>query len=258
RRLFPRIFPDGLRADLGAVDVPGGIHGNAFCRAGPGIILVRLGIRNERVHKSVDGAADPDAAFPSLIPARVGFGIGRVEDVVGVDEEPAGTAELRPGCKMLAFLVEDLDAAVATIANEQSPRGIHCEGMRIDKLTVGLSCRSPFFYVGSVGREFDDAVVAALVVTVGYENVTVRRNKHCGGSVERILAVACDSLLAERHQQFAVLAELVDHVSPAFGHRCVSDGVGYPYVALGIDENSVWPRDESSAKAPDYAAGLVE
>src|SRR5690606_19901761 len=87
---------------------------------------------------------------------------------------------------------------------------------------------------------------------------SVRRNEHCGRLVERILAAAGDSLLAECHQQLAIFAELVDHVSPTFRHRCVPDGVGYPYVAFGVDEYPVRPGDHTCAEAPDELAGLIE
>ena len=45
-------------------------------------------------------------------------------------------------------------------------------------------------------------------VPVGHEDVAVGSDDHVGGPVERVRAVARDAGLAERHQHFAVRAEL--------------------------------------------------
>src|SRR5271165_4568191 len=57
-------------------------------------------------------AAHAQALSPARIVVVVGLGIDRVERVVRVDVESADTAELIPGVEVLAFLIEDLDAAV--------------------------------------------------------------------------------------------------------------------------------------------------
>src|SRR5262249_14699721 len=120
-RMLASIFDvlhQALRADLRPVDVALGIGGDAFRRAGAGGLLHRIG--NERRHRAVPGAADPDPALPAVMVLgnRFRFGIRHIEDVVLVDEEPARAAELRPLVDEIAVLVEDLDAVVVAVAEE--------------------------------------------------------------------------------------------------------------------------------------------
>src|SRR5262249_45585090 len=70
--------------------------------------------------------------LPSLtLPIRIGIeflarlGIGGVENVVAVDVEAARPAELPPFGEKFSILVEDLDAVVRAVGDEQPPARIH-------------------------------------------------------------------------------------------------------------------------------------
>src|SRR6185436_9429668 len=110
RRSFPDIFHHPLRADFGAVDVARRIRGDAFRRARARGLFD--GVGNERRHRAVLGAADPDASLPAVMVLGHGFrlGICDIDVVVPVDENSARPAELRPLIEEFPVLVEDLDA----------------------------------------------------------------------------------------------------------------------------------------------------
>src|SRR5689334_17735292 len=97
RRLL-RVLLDRLWSDLRAVDVPLRIDGDALGGAGAGGRLRRLrilGIRNERHHFQILGAADADAALPPAgMRRQTRLGVGGVEAIVLVDEQAADAAEL--------------------------------------------------------------------------------------------------------------------------------------------------------------------
>src|SRR4051794_24137386 len=73
-------------------------------------------LQNERAHDAVARAADPDAGAIR----RIGFisrTVRHIEHVVLFDEQAARTSKLPPFVKILAILVEDLDAVVAAISD---------------------------------------------------------------------------------------------------------------------------------------------
>src|SRR2546428_11612206 len=89
----------------------------------------RFRILDERGDASVLRAADADA-FPDaaeLVRAGVGpgFGVGHVHRVVLRDEDAARAAELPPFVEERAVLIEDLDAVVLAIPNEETPARVH-------------------------------------------------------------------------------------------------------------------------------------
>src|SRR5262249_53101308 len=121
------------RIDFGAVDVSPRVGGDALGgaagpRAAP--LLHGQGIRNERRDLAVLGAADAQSAFEAWVLGVVGFGVGDIDDVALVDEDPAWPAELLPFSEEFSVLVEDLDAAVGAVADEQPSARIHGERVR--------------------------------------------------------------------------------------------------------------------------------
>src|SRR6266853_1881619 len=108
-----------LGPDFGAENVAHGIRGDALGGAGAGDLFHR--VRNERRYRAVVHAPDPDAALPAVVIFRDGFrfGIGDIDDVVLVDEYAARPAELMPLGDVVAVLVEDLDAVVVAVADEE-------------------------------------------------------------------------------------------------------------------------------------------
>src|SRR5712691_5757772 len=116
---LPGVLHHALRSDLGAVDVAVAIDGHAFGRARAGRFLD--GVRNEVFDAAVLRAADSDAALPAVVIARdrFRFRVRGVEVVVLVDVDAARPAELLPLIEEREVLIEDLDAIVVAIADEQ-------------------------------------------------------------------------------------------------------------------------------------------
>src|SRR5262249_21396936 len=114
-----------FRAKDVAVDICRDTLGGA-CSAG----LVRR-VRNKRSDRAVTDASDPDAAFPVFMRRRnrPRLGIGDIDDVVLVDEDAARPAELVPLVDEVPLLVENLDAVVAAVAEEEAPARIHRQRM---------------------------------------------------------------------------------------------------------------------------------
>src|SRR5262245_4335033 len=83
----------------------------------------RLGVFDERGNRPIFGAADANPFLRSgdLVRAGIGtrFGVGDVDRVVLGDEYAARPAELPPLVEKAAVLIEDLDAVVLAIGDEQ-------------------------------------------------------------------------------------------------------------------------------------------
>src|SRR5690606_40161954 len=98
---------------------------------------------DERGHLAGARAADVDAPLEAGIAPRVGLGVRDVEHVVRVDEHAAGPAELRPARDVVAVLVEDLDAVVGTVCDEQPALRVHGEAVRVAELAGAFAGLAP-------------------------------------------------------------------------------------------------------------------
>ena len=100
-------------------------------------VVFSTGSGNERRDQAVADAADADAALPAVVVLGNGFrfGIGDVDDVVSVDEDAARPAELVPLIEEVAVLVEDLDAIVLAVADEQPAARVDGDRVRHVELT---------------------------------------------------------------------------------------------------------------------------
>src|SRR5215470_5593673 len=145
-----------LRTDLGAKDVAHGIGGDAFGGAGAGRLFDRIG--NECRHGSSLGAANPNAALPAVVISRdrLGFGIRDIDHVALVDEDAARPAELGPLVDELAILIENLDAVVAAVANEQAALRVHRDRVRPVKFAGARAFLAPGLDELAVLRELHD------------------------------------------------------------------------------------------------------
>src|SRR4051794_1816667 len=131
--------------EIRAVHIAVAVDGDAFGEAGASRVRIGTRVGDEGRDLAVPCAADSDAAARSGVVAvprlrqtglsgigsRVSrFRVGDVERVCPfVDIEPARTAELEPLGDEGAVLIEDLEAVVLTVADEQpSPR---IEGQRV-------------------------------------------------------------------------------------------------------------------------------
>src|SRR5439155_11907030 len=144
-----------------------------------------------------------------------------------------------------AVLIEDLDAVVLAVADEEPTARVHRDRVRLAQLTASGTLRTPLLYICAVLAEFHHPVVLAVPVAVGDEDVAGRGgDDDVGGLIEGVAAGAGDAGLAERHQDGALLVELEDLVALAiFAAR-----VGEPQVALAIDRRAV--REDEHPRPP--------
>jgi len=90
-------------------------------------------------------------------------------------------------------------------------------------------------------------------MTVGDEDVAVRRHEHVGWLIEAVGTRGRHALPAERHQHRAVGTELEDLLSdPAVAAR-----IGDPQVAVPVDGGAMREQEQPNAKEPEQPAGLV-
>ena len=77
------------------------------------------------------------AGIVRILARRIfGFGIRDVKHVVLIDENPAGPSELFPGREKLAVPIEDGDAAVAAVGDEEPALTIEGKHVRALQFTV--------------------------------------------------------------------------------------------------------------------------
>src|SRR5262249_45564736 len=153
--------------------------------------------RNEGDDLAVLCAADADALLPAGIDLAALIArlmVRRIDVVVAVDVEAARAPELLPLRKEFAVLIENLDAIVDAIGNEQPASRIHGELMGGVELTRSAAALAPGLDVGAILGELEDAVVGTRPVPLRHEDVTVRRNEDVGRLVEGVgrVRVTCD------------------------------------------------------------------
>src|SRR4029453_8548536 len=235
-----------IHQKVGAVHVALEIDRNAFGKTRAAGIWIRTRIGNEKLDRAVFRTTNPNTAPGARVvcvsspwkselsrvrPPIPRFRVGYVEGVGAfVDIEAAGPAELKPLSDELAVLVEDLNAVVLSITDEQaSPR---IERQRVDdvELTRTHTLPAPGLDELAVLVEFHDARVAdgcaAARVAVADEDVAVRRYRDLGWGVELIQTGSRNTLLTEGQQNLAVLTELEDLMGAVIRH---------PKVAVFID-----------------------
>ncbi len=195
---------------------------------------------------------EPSFALPMRMPrfqARVApaadglrLRIRDVDVVLRVDEDSARAAELVPGVEQLAVLVEDLDAVVAAVADEQAALGIHRQRVRLVEVVGAVAELAPRFDQRSVLRKlvYSRRAPRGRRVALGDEDVAVGRDED-RVRLEEVVRVACAARLAERAQQLAVGAELEDLMSLGRSGR-----IGAAPAARG----SGWRRSAWSTAAP--------
>src|SRR5579883_321774 len=120
-----------LGTDLGAIDIPFGVRGDALGIARDGRAIG--GVGDERGHGAIARAADANAALPSRVMAVTfligGFGVGHVDHVVAVDVDSAGARELLPFGEKSAVLVENLNAVIGAVADKEAAARIERKGV---------------------------------------------------------------------------------------------------------------------------------
>ena len=119
--------------------------------------------------------ADANPPLPArVIPRdRARLGVGDVDVVALVDEDPARPAELRPLLDEVAVLIEDLNAVVVAVADEQPPFGIERERVRLIEFARAGAGLAPALDQLAVLRELQDLRLA-LTVALRDEDLAVR------------------------------------------------------------------------------------
>src|SRR5262245_37762772 len=239
----------GLFAGKSAEHVAVFVSRDAFRHVG-----LRPFLGDEGRHLAVFDAADPDALPERRIEFLARLRIGGVENVVAVDVEAARPAELPPFGEKFSILVEDLDAVVGAVGDEQPPARIHGESMRHVEFALSLARFAPGLDEFTVLGELHDARVRLLAMSVGDEDVAIGRDQDIGRSIEGVGPIARDAGLAQRHQHLSVGTKLDDRVALAVA----ASAVGHPDVAIPVREQAVWPIDHAAAEARHPLAGGVE
>src|SRR3954462_8950280 len=147
----------------------------------------RFEILDECGDPPVFRAADANALLDpeQFVRASVGprFRIRDVDGVVTGDENAARPPELTPLVEEPALLIENLNPVVFAIADKQTARRIDRDRVRLAELAAAGSLSPPFLDEPAVPGEFHDAIVQAVAVTVGDENVAARGNDDVGGLI---------------------------------------------------------------------------
>src|SRR6267143_2945331 len=118
----PEMLGKLARPDFPAEDIAHRVHGNAFGRAGA-LHLLRIG--NAVEDFAGLELADADAAELAGVGGdAVGFGVGDIDEAVA-QVYAARAAELFPLGDEATVLLEDLDAVVAAVSDEEPPLGVH-------------------------------------------------------------------------------------------------------------------------------------
>src|SRR5262249_24941507 len=180
--------------------------------------------------------------------------VGHVEDVVAVDEEATRAPELLPFLEKFPVLVEDLDAVVGAVADEDAALGVDGNRVRRVELSGRRAFLAPRLDELPVLRELDDARVGIPAVPVRDEDVAVWRGHDVAGAVERVRPVAGDARLAQGHQHLAFRAEFEDLVAFAVLTRRIAR----PDVAVPVDVGAVRLIEHSRPEHPQYLARRIE
>src|SRR5215813_5478842 len=186
---------------------------------------------NEGSHRSVPGAADREPAPKAAIDSASRFGIHAIKNVVLVDEEAARAAELFPLGDELAVLIEDFDAVVAAVGNEQAAGRIHRQSMRQGKLPRAAATLAPCGDELAFFGELDDPRTGVTAMAVADEDIAIGGDEHIRRSIECVGTGAGNAGLAKGHEHLALWAELEHSVPPAAAAMIV----GRPHIAVTID-----------------------
>src|SRR5262249_50936442 len=154
---FLHVLPQIPRAGFARVEVARGIYDDTFGRAGR--FLLGAEGRDEGGDLAILGATDADPWPDTRVVFPVRLMIGHVEDVVAVNVDAARPAELLPLRDEIAILVEDLNAIVAAVADEDPSLRIDGDCVRRVELAGGRAFPSPRLDELSILRELHDARV---------------------------------------------------------------------------------------------------
>src|SRR6185295_2787687 len=119
--LILNVFRHAPQSRFCGVQIAGGVDGDAFSHGA--VRSIRLVGRNEHRHLAVFETPDPDPFEPARVNSFGRLRVGRVDDVVPVDGQPADAAEVVVLSEKLPFLRQDLDAMVVAGGDDQAAPG---------------------------------------------------------------------------------------------------------------------------------------
>src|SRR5262245_65590801 len=134
-----------------------------------------------------------------------------------------------------AFLVEDLDAAVAALADEHPACGSGRNSVKLSELPRRRPFPSPRLDKLAVLRKSDDPRVGIAAMSIGHENIAALRSDNGRGPIECVLAVSCHARFSKGQQNLSIRTELDTLVAFAV----FSVGVGHPHVAVPINVHAM-------------------
>ena len=145
--------------------------------------------------------ADPYALPKRWVQFFIRLRVGHVNYVIA-DVHAAWATELFPFRQEFSILIENLDAVVRPVCNEQAARRVHGESMGYIEFALSRTMVAPGFDEFSVLRIFDDTIVGfryrKIAVAVSHKDVAVRGNENVGRAVKLIRSVAGYVRLPER------------------------------------------------------------
>src|SRR5260370_11923924 len=187
--------------------------------------------RNEGGHRSVPGAADREPAPEAAIDSPSRFGIRAIKNVVLVDEEAARAPKLLPLSDELAALIEDFDAVVAAVGDEQAAGRIHRQRVRHGKLPHAASAPAPCVDGLASFGELHDPRIGGTAVAVADEDIAIGGDEHIRRSIDRVGTAPGNPRFPKSHEHLALWAELEHGVPLALAAMIV----GGPHIAIMID-----------------------
>src|SRR5262245_48708351 len=202
---FLHVLPQIPCAGFARVEVARGIRHDTFSRAG-GLFFGAEGRDKDR-DLAVLGAADANPGSDTRVVFRVRLMIGYIKDVVAVDVDSARPAELLPLSDEISLLIEALAPVVAAVADEDPSLRIDGDCVRRVELAGGRAFLAPRLGELSILRELHDARVGVPAMSIGHENIAVRRGHYVARTIEGVGPVTSNPCLAERHQHLSFRAE---------------------------------------------------
>src|SRR6266446_3894168 len=175
------VFAQNARPGLASKNVAEFIDGAELGAAASCGARIAALVQNEISHPAAEGVTDPDSLLESRIVHIVRLRVEDIDEVFVVDGKrySAWHSELVPSRHVFAFLIEDLDARIGSIAHEQAASLVHGDAMRRPELARRISGLPPGFDELSVLCVLHDAVVRA--VAVRDKNISIGRRHNAGG-----------------------------------------------------------------------------
>ena len=168
--------------------------------------------------------------------------------LIGRDIDVVGIGNVVPLVQVVAVLVEDLDARVGTVGDIDAILAINRNPVDRIELARSRARLAPLEQVFAILVKFHHTRIA---VAVADEKIAVRQKRDIGRSTEVTLVARGHAKFAERHQEFAVIRELVNHVRTVIDEPDMAFGImrvhhhpmgSYKQVVMlfpGIDELSI-------------------